>query len=281
MKIFDARQIAIKKIQSKNLDISVVNLILEDALDLSHQEILIKNIQNLEPIQESRFFFLLEEYLKNERPIQYILGYSYFYGRKYIVNPNVLIPRFETEELVYNSIKIIKNNNYKIIADIGTGSGNIAISISKEIDNIKVLGVDISIEALEVSKNNAIRLDSNVIFHQSNLLEYFIENNIKVDMIISNPPYIDVNDKEVDEIVRRNEPSLALFAKDNGLYNYKKIINDAHLVLNKNGSIIFEIGYKQGEILKKYVEDKFPNYRVEIIKDIDKKNRMLYIKIVE
>lgn len=281
MKIFDARQIAIKKIQSKNLDISVVNLILEDALDLSHQEILIKNIQNLEPIQESRFFFLLEEYLKNERPIQYILGYSYFYGRKYIVNPNVLIPRFETEELVYNSIKIIKNNNYKIIADIGTGSGNIAISISKEIDNIKVLGVDISIEALEVSKNNSIRLDSNVIFHQSNLLEYFIENNIKVDMIISNPPYIDVNDKEVDEIVRRNEPSLALFAKDNGLYNYKKIINDAHLVLNKNGSIIFEIGYKQGEILKKYVEDKFPNYRVEIIKDIDKKNRMLYIKIVE
>lgn len=281
MKIFDARQIAIKKIQSKNLDISVVNLILEDALDLSHQEILIKNIQNLEPIQESRFFFLLEEYLKNERPIQYILGYSYFYGRKYIVNPNVLIPRFETEELVYNSIKIIKNNNYKIIADIGTGSGNIAISISKEIDNIKVLGVDISIEALEVSKNNAIRLDSNVIFHQSNLLEYFIDNNIKVDMIISNPPYIDVNDEEVDEIVRRNEPSLALFAKDNGLYNYKKIINDAHLVLNKNGSIIFEIGYKQGEILKKYVEDKFPNYRVEIIKDIDKKNRMLYIKIVE
>lgn len=281
MKIFDARQIAIKKIQSKNLDISVVNLILEDALDLSHQEILIKNIQNLEPIQESRFFFLLEEYLKNERPIQYILGYSYFYGRKYIVNPNVLIPRFETEELVYNSIKIIKNNNYKIIADIGTGSGNIAISISKEIDNIKVLGVDISIEALEVSKNNAIRLDSNVIFHQSNLLEYFIDNNIKVDMIISNPPYIDVNDEEVDEIVRRNEPGLALFAKDNGLYNYKKIINDAHLVLNKNGSIIFEIGYKQGEILKKYVEDKFPNYRVEIIKDIDKKNRMLYIKIVE
>ena len=281
MKIFDARQIAIKKIQSKNLDISVVNLILEDALDLSHQEILIKNIQNLEPIQESRFFFLLEEYLKNERPIQYILGYSYFYGRKYIVNPNVLIPRFETEEMVYNSIKIIKNNNYKIIADIGTGSGNIAISISKEIDNIKVLGVDISIEALEVSKNNAIRLDSNVIFHQSNLLEYFIDNNIKVDMIISNPPYIDVNDEEVDEIVRRNEPSLALFAKDNGLYNYKKIINDAHLVLNKNGSIIFEIGYKQGEILKKYVEDKFPNYRVEIIKDIDKKNRMLYIKIVE
>lgn len=281
MKIFDARQIAIKKIQSKNLDISVVNLILEDALDLSHQEILIKNIQNLEPIQESRFFFLLEEYLKNERPIQYILGYSYFYGRKYIVNPNVLIPRFETEELVYNSIKIIKDNNYKIIADIGTGSGNIAISISKEIDNIKVLGVDISIEALEVSKNNAIRLDSNVIFHQSNLLEYFIDNNIKVDMIISNPPYIDVNDEEVDEIVRRNEPSLALFAKDNGLYNYKKIINDAHLVLNKNGSIIFEIGYKQGEILKKYVEDKFPNYRVEIIKDIDKKNRMLYIKIVE
>ena len=100
-------------------------------------------------------------------------------------------------------------------------------------------------------------------------------------MIISNPPYIDKEDDEVDDIVRNNEPSIALFAKDNGLYNYKKIISDASLILNKNGSIIFEIGYKQGEELKKYVYNNFPNFEVELIKDIDNKDRILYLKLCE
>ena len=100
-------------------------------------------------------------------------------------------------------------------------------------------------------------------------------------MIISNPPYIDINDDEVDVIVRNNEPSIALFADDNGLYNYKKIIKNANLVLNKNGSIIFEIGHKQGEILVQYIKDNYSNFEVELIKDITDKNRILYLKIVE
>ena len=172
MKIFDARQIAINKIKETNLDISVVNIILEEALGLSHQEILIKNIQNLEPIQESRFFFLLSEYLKKEKPLQYILGYTYFYGRKFIVNKNVLIPRFETEELVYNALQIIRKNNYKDIVDIGSGSGNICVTIDKEIEGLKIYGLDISLDALEVAKKNAKELNSNVNFYKSDLLSF-------------------------------------------------------------------------------------------------------------
>ena len=278
MEIFNIRQIAKNKILEKDLDPSVINLLLEHVLGLSNQEILMKNILDLDEDKTSRFFSLLEEYLKNERPIQYILGYTYFYKRKFIVNKNVLIPRFETEELVYHALKIIKENDYKNIADIGSGSGNINITLKLENENINVMGLDISKDALDVSKENAFNLNANINYYESDLLSYLIDNNIKVDLIISNPPYIDINDNEVDDIVRNNEPSLALFASDNGLYNYKKIIDDSKKVLNKKGSILFEIGYTQGNILKEYALNKYQNIEVKIIKDIDKKDRILFIK---
>lgn len=278
MEIFNIRQIAKNKILEKDLDPSVMNLLLEHVLGLSNQEILMKNILDLDEDKTSRFFSLLEEYLKNERPIQYILGYTYFYKRKFIVNKNVLIPRFETEELVYHALKIIKENDYKNIADIGSGSGNINITLKLENENLNVMGLDISKDALDVSKENAFNLNANINYYESDLLSYLIDNNIKVDLIISNPPYIDINDNEVDDIVRNNEPSLALFASDNGLYNYKKIIDDSKKVLNKNGSILFEIGYTQGNILKEYALNKYQNIEVKIIKDIDKKDRILFIK---
>ena len=278
MEIFNIRQIAKNKILEKDLDPSVINLLLEHVLGLSNQEILMKNILDLDEDKTSRFFSLLEEYLKNERPIQYILGYTYFYKRKFIVNKNVLIPRFETEELVYHALKIIKENDYKNIADIGSGSGNINITLKLENENLNIMGLDISKDALDVSKENAFNLNANINYYESDLLSYLIDNNIKVDLIISNPPYIDINDNEVDDIVRNNEPSLALFASDNGLYNYKKIIDDSKKVLNKKGSILFEIGHTQGNILKEYALNKYQNIEVKIIKDIDKKDRILFIK---
>ena len=278
MEIFNIRQIAKNKILEKDLDPSVINLLLEHVLGLSNQEILMKNILDLDEDKTSRFFSLLEEYLKNERPVQYILGYTYFYKRKFIVNKNVLIPRFETEELVYHALKIIKENDYKNIADIGSGSGNINITLKLENENLNVMGLDISKDALDVSKENAFNLNANINYFESDLLSYLINNNIKVDLIISNPPYIDINDNEVDDIVRNNEPSLALFASDNGLYNYKKIIDDSKKVLNRKGSILFEIGYTQGNILKEYALNKYQNIEVKIIKDIDKKDRILFIK---
>ena len=278
MEIFNIRQIAKNKILEKNLDPSVINLLLENVLGLSNQEILMKNILDLDEDKTSRFFSLLDEYLENKKPIQYILGYTYFYKRKFIINDNVLIPRFETEELVYHALKIINDSNYKTVVDVGSGSGNINITLKLEKNDLNIIGLDISKEALEVSKNNALNLNANVCYYESDLLSYLISNNIKVDLIVSNPPYIDINDNEVDEIVRNNEPALALFAIDNGLYNYKKIIYDSQKVLNKQGAILFEIGYKQGEILKKYALNKYQTIEVKIIKDIAKKDRILFIK---
>lgn len=281
MKIYDVRQISKERIKEKNLDESVINLLLEAVLGMSHQEILINNILELDEEEKCQYFSFLNRYLDNKEPLQYILGYTYFYKRKFFVNKNVLIPRFETEELVYNALKIINQYNYKDIIDVGSGSGNIAITLKKEKEDLNVIGVDISSEALIMSKQNALLLDADVKFYHSDLLSYLLENNLKVDMIISNPPYIDINDDEVDEIVKNNEPHLALYAKDNGLYNYKKIIDDSLKVLNKNGSLIFEIGYKQGYDLVKYINDNHPYFDYKIIQDIDKKDRILLLTLKE
>ncbi len=276
--LFKVRQEAEKMILDKKMDSSVLNLILESVLNLSHQEIIIKNINELTIEEADCFFSLVKEYLRNERPIQYILGYTYFYKRKFIVNENVLIPRYETEELVYNALKVIEKYNYQSVIDIGTGSGNIAISLKKEKENLNVIALDISLSCLEVAKKNALNLEAEVDFYESDLLSYLITNNLKVDLIVSNPPYIAYDDQEVDEIVKNNEPHLALFALDYGLYNYKKIIDEAYLVLNKNGSILFEIGYTQGKALKEYALNKYKNIEVKIIQDIAKKDRILFIK---
>lgn len=281
MKIYDVRQISKERIKEKNLDESVINLLLEAVLGMSHQEILINNILELDEEEKCQYFSFLNRYLDNKEPLQYILGYTYFYKRKFFVNKNVLIPRFETEELLYNALKIINQYNYKDIIDVGSGSGNIAITLKKEKEDLNVIGVDISSEALIMSKQNASLLDADVKFYHSDLLSYLLENNLKVDMIISNPPYIDINDDEVDEIVKNNEPHLALYAKDNGLYNYKKIIDDSLKVLNKNGSLIFEIGYKQGYDLVKYINDNHPYFDYKMIQDIDKKDRILLLTLKE
>ena len=279
MKIYDVRQISKEKIKEKNIDESVINLLLEKVLGMSHQEILINNILELDEEEKCQYFSFLYKYLENKEPIQYILGYTYFYKRKFCVNKNVLIPRFETEELVYNALKIINQNNYKNIVDIGSGSGNIAITLKKEKEDLNVIGLDISSQALITSKQNALFLNADVKFYQSDLLSYLIDNNLKVDMIVSNPPYIAEDDPEVDEIVKNNEPHLALYAIDNGLYNYKKIIDDSLKVLNNNGSIIFEIGYKQGNDLINYIKNNHPYFDYKLIKDIDQKDRILLLKL--
>ena len=139
MEIFNIRQIAKNKILEKNLDPSVINLLLEDVLGLSNQEILMKNILDLDEDKTSRFFSLLDEYLENKKPIQYILGYTYFYKRKFIINDNVLIPRFETEELVYHALKIINDSNYKTVVDVGSGSGNINITLKLEKNDLNII----------------------------------------------------------------------------------------------------------------------------------------------
>ena len=215
------------------------------------------------------------ERLEKGEPVQYIVGNVNFYGYELDVNKNVLIPRRETEELVEEVIKRSKDFINPTIIDVGTGSGAIAISLSKELDT-HIYASDISETALEVAKKNSINNNADITFYNGDMLKPYIENNIKVDIIVSNPPYIK-EDEQIESIVYNNEPHLALYAKDNGLEFYESILKDASKILNDKYLIAFEIGETQGlevrELALKYIK----NAKVEIKKDLSLKTRMVFV----
>ena len=213
--------------------------------------------------------------LNNGEPVQYIVGNVDFYGYKINVNKNVLIQRFETEELIFKTINLIKKNlneNIKVL-DIGTGSGCISIALKKEIPGLDITAVDISEDALVVAKNNALENNCEINFIKSDLF-----NNIddKYDLIISNPPYISY-DEQIMDIVKKNEPHLALYAKNNGLYFYEEIIKNSSNYLNDKNIIAFEIGYLQANEIKKMAHKYYPNSNIIIEKDMQEKDRFVFI----
>ena len=194
----------------------------------------------------------IDEIIKG-KPVQYIIGNVDFYGYIINVNENVLIPRFETERLVELTIEKINDMHKKVsILDIGTGSGCIAITLKKEVD-CEVDAIDISDEALNIAKENAKNNDVKITFYKSNILRNVSK---KFDVIISNPPYLTEED-EVMDIVKNNEPHLALYAKNNGLYFYEEILKNCIYSINNNYLIAFEIGQNQKEAItnlaKKYL----------------------------
>ena len=220
---------------------------------------------------------LYEEGLKKLEqgiPVQYIVGNVDFYGNIFEVNNNVLIPRFETEELVSYTYEKIKNKDNLSIVDLGTGSGCIAITLSKLL-NCEIDAVDISKEALEVAKRNNINNNTKVNFYLGDMLNPL---NKKYDVIISNPPYIAYDEKIMD-IVKNNEPHLALYADNNGLACYEKILSTCKEYLNKNSLIAFEIGQTQGKEIKK-IAHKYLDCKVEIKKDLNNLDRFVFITLV-
>ncbi len=216
--------------------------------------------------------------LKNE-PIQYVLGKTNFYGYEYIVNKSTLIPRFETEELVENTIKIINkhfnNNNNINILDIGTGSGCIGITLKKKLPNASVNISDISKKALKVAKINARGLDINII--QGNLLKPFIKKQERYNIVISNPPYISYKE-EIEKLVKNNEPDIALYAKNKGLFYYEKILKDVKKILKDDFLIAFEIGASQKEEIINIINKYFDNIEIITKKDLQNRDRMIFVK---
>ena len=211
---------------------------------------------------------------KEGKPLQYIVGTAPFYDLTLKVNKDVLIPRFETEYLIEKTINYAKKyfSNKINILDIGTGSGAIAISLKKHLDS-NVTASDISLEALKIAKENAKQNNVEITFIHSNIFE-----NIKgkFDVIISNPPYI-AYDEKIDDIVKNNEPHLALYADDNGLYFYKEIIKKAKKYLNKKSILAFEIGMTQGHSLKEYASIYFKDSKIFVEKDLTGRDRYLFI----
>ena len=213
--------------------------------------------------------------LKQGIPVQYIVGNVDFYGLNFIVNNNVLIPRFETEELVEKTINYVANyfNKDISILDVGTGSGCIAISLSKNLIGSNVDALDISNQALEVAKKNNEKNNTNVNFFHSNMFENV---NQRYDLIISNPPYISY-EEQIMEIVKNNEPNIALYAENDGLYFYEEILKKASNFLNKKAMIAFEIGEKQGRKIKELAKIYLPDSKVLLEKDLQNRNRFVFI----
>ena len=213
--------------------------------------------------------------LNNKEPVQYIVGNVNFYGYLINVDRRVLIPRRETEELVEEVIKRSKMFINPNIIDVGTGSGCIAISLSKEL-NTKVYASDISDDALKVAKENIKNNNANVVLLNGDMLDPYIKNNIKVDIIVSNPPYI-MEDEVIEDIVKNNEPKIALYAKNNGLEYYEKILKNASKVINNRFLIAFEIGQTQGKVIEEMAKKYIKNANVDILKDLSLKDRMLFV----
>ena len=205
-------------------------------------------------------------------PVQYIVGNVEFYGSIIEVNEDVLIPRFETEELVYRVIKRLKNKKNLDIVDLGTGSGCIAISLAKNL-NSNVDAVDISEKALKTAKKNAINNNVNINFYLGDMLNPL---NKKYDLIISNPPYI-AYDEEIMELVKNNEPHLALYADNNGLYYYEQILKNVNKYLKDEYLIAFEIGYKQAKEIE-LLANTYLSCKVTIEKDLSGKDRYIFIE---
>ena len=228
-------------------------------------------------LKDNNLLDKIDEYtnrLLNGEPVQYIIGNVEFINSKIKVDKRVLIPRFETELLVDKTIKYIKkyfNQEVKVL-DIGTGSGAIAISINKMVNSV-VDGVDISSEALEVAKENNIINNTNVNFFNSDI---FSNVRDKYDVIISNPPYIS-KDEEIMDIVKNNEPLLALYANDNGLYFYDRILRECSKYLNKSFIIAFEIGSMQGNDIMNMAYKYLDDIEVKVEKDYSGRDRFVFI----
>ena len=213
------------------------------------------------------------------QPIQYIIGQADFMGEKFIVNPSVLIPRDETEILVQKAVEIIKENRYKSVLDMCTGSGCIACMIAK-LTNATVIGADISFEALETAFKNMenLKLFNRALFRKSDLFSKIREDE-KFDVIVSNPPYIPLSEKKNIQQEVKFEPDIALYTSDeNGIEFYEKIITKAPQLLNNGGYLLFELGINESSLVKDlFIKNGFKD--VEIIKDLAGIDRVIYGRI--
>ncbi|EFV36168.1 methyltransferase [Gemella morbillorum M424] len=227
---------------------------------------------------EQKYFQLINKHIKDDTPLSHLVGFEYFYDRKFKVTSDVLSPRMETEELVYKVIDYIRKNNLTNIKvlDLCTGSGIIGITLKKELEefDVKILASDISSRALTVAKENASSLEADISFVESDL---FSNIQDKFDIIVSNPPYIAHDDKKtIKENVLNYDPHLALFADEEGMYFYRNIIEKSRPYLNEKGIMFFEIGYDQKEKIITLGENN--KFETVVYKDINGRDRIAVLK---
>lgn len=255
-----------KEFVTEELSFEEIKWLLKDIFSLQDYELITKKNDYFD---DEKYFALLKK--ANDIPVAYLLGYQTFFGYKFDVNKNVLIPRNETEELVLmclNYIEKAKYNSINII-EIGSGSGCISISLKKELDKksieSKITSGDISLEAIEISTLNAKNLNAEVEFVVSDCLDNIL--NEDCDIIISNPPYI-TKDEFVSQRVLKNEPKIALFSSDNGIEVYEKIFRECHRFKSLK-ALFFEISPSIENDLKIIQKQYLPLFEIVFIKDIN------------
>ncbi|WP_264192598.1 peptide chain release factor N(5)-glutamine methyltransferase [Mesobacillus subterraneus] len=283
VKIFEALNWASSFLKEHKREEFAGELLLRHYSGLSRTTMLMNMREELEVEVWTEFQAAVKRHAEGE-PIQYIIGSEEFYGRRFEVNEHVLIPRPETEELVHGTLqrldKLFPDRDSIDLVDVGTGSGAIAVTLKLEKPELKVTAVDLSEDAIEVASKNASQLGADIEFLHGDLLQPLILQRKKVDVVISNPPYIPVSDQEwMSDIVTEHEPHMALFAGEDGLDLYRRFMEELPLVLKEKALVGFEIGAGQGEAVRGLLEKTFPQAKVEVVFDINGKDRMVFAEL--
>ncbi|MEM9856729.1 MAG: peptide chain release factor N(5)-glutamine methyltransferase [Bacteroidota bacterium] len=252
---------------------AIAYLILEHQFAIAKSEVIVDRSLNIST-KELKSLEQFIERVNNNEPLQYILGEAEFYGRKFNVDLSVLIPRPETEELVHLIIKENKGKKIKFL-DIGTGSGCIPVTLSKELKETKAYAIDVDPRTIKTARSNALKFNVDIEFMLIDILTEDIPN-VPYDVIVSNPPYIRESEREaLKENVKEHEPSKALFVVDNDpLLFYRRIAELSKSALKDAGRVYFEVHENYGEDVKIMLE-VLDFTEVELIKDLNEKDRII------
>ncbi|GAB4074817.1 peptide chain release factor N(5)-glutamine methyltransferase [Barrientosiimonas marina] len=253
----------------------VAELLLEHYLDVDRTAFF---AMMRDPVPEDvlqRFWSAVEAHAQTGVPLEHLTGYAPFYGRDFRVTGDTLIPRPETEELTQLAVQTASPEPFTI-ADIGTGSGSIAVTLALELPQAAVYATDLSTKALEVARYNAAQMEADVTFFEGDYGKPLLEQGLQVDMLVSNPPYIALDEKStLSDTVKNFDPEEALFAGDDGLAGYRTIVNQLPRLVKPHGYCLLEVGSQQAQTVQCLLQGAFPESHVAIVQDISQKDRMV------
>lgn len=277
--IHEALRWASSFLTERELEQPVAEWLLRHYFQIERSKLLMMLHDPIAPELVSRLQQDLEHHAKGV-PVQHLIGYEEFYGRRFNVNSDVLIPRPETEELVLavGQLKRRLFGSERVsLVDVGTGSGAISVTLALEDNTLDVVATDISTQALTVAKGNADKLAATVSFLQGDLLQPLIEQGKTVEIVVSNPPYIPLADaSELAVHVKDHEPHLALFGGEDGLVFYRRLIEQLPYVLKEKAIVAFEVGVGQAQVVSGLLARAFPAAETKVLLDISGKERLVF-----